>query len=964
MILSANPVVGGSGRRQGTIVCLLAVTLVVLISFLALAIDIGMLATARTQAQHAADLAALTAARTVNGNPTGSYNQATATTNAQNVLSYNYILAGKFKATQLQLSYGSYDYDQSTQTFSANFPAASGHPSTAIAATVTANNIPGAFSTVMGNQFLPNVWATSQAVHRPRDIALVLDLSGSMRMSTCLGYDFYTTTRTSNNPDPAYPKFGHYSSASAGMQGPSTNRTSAYDNYAIAASNHTYPNSTYSLTYVNNFFSNAAYAATNIRAFDSYTSTDGGQTWTAPSAGATPVLPPGTYTTMPGGDSPLFKNGSSTLYATNVTDVVTGSGWNFNWELDGYSRYTSGSLTNACSGQTDYTSSPFYGYTQGPAYYGKTFFIWPPDPRRHLTTTNDSALIKFFLMDANLNSPGGYTATDFSGAITGPPLNGIYNVTTTPGSHTWPWPNDGGTSLSTYLLTRVFIPGGLRLLTVADTAYLRIMRLYARDYVIDNTGTTSCDWRVRFFGTNDNTKLFNASGSLNPPGSTGMSSAITTYNAILKWITQSPNPFPSQLRAGRVKYYNSIPTAITGTWPDYGSTDQRFWVEYIDYVLGFVQTSAGVYQDVSAMAGYGSDFTWGTLARNTPPTAPGQYMNYSDNPLRPKLRHWFGPLNMIEYLQNYNLDVNVASYNIKQPGDSYEAPVYVGKLGYLGAIDEMENNHPNDWVTIVPYSMPRSAATGTAGRYNTVACPLGTNYAYARSALLFPFSTINADGTCNNTEVTPYDKDPSTNVTPSANFVDIPRADGNTCFSMALMHCYNQFVLTPSTDTTLRTYTSSTPITFPTAMAGGMGRKGAQKVVIFETDGLPNTTATANLVGAGTYSYYKIRYDMNKETSSEYPVVTVYTNNNATVVSQVTSLVQQMATDFSTSRNPFRLYAIGFGPVFSGPDANAALQTLQSMQYYAGTQSSPTTALDPNQIITGTDTQMTSKMSS
>ena len=75
---------------------------------------------------------------------------------------------------------------------------------------------------------------------------------------------------------------------------------------------------------------------------------------------------------------------------------------------------------------------------------------------------------------------------------------------------------------------------------------------------------------------------------------------------------------------------------------------------------------------------------------------------------------------------------------------------------------------------------------------------------------------------------------------PSANFVDTPRADGDTCFAMALMLCYNQFAVTPSTDTTLRTYVTSSPITFPTGMAGGMGRKGAQKVIIFETDGLPN----------------------------------------------------------------------------------------------------------------------------
>ena len=67
------------------------------------------------------------------------------------------------------------------------------------------------------------------------------------------------------------------------------------------------------------------------------------------------------------------------------------------------------------------------------------------------------------------------------------------------------------------------------------------------------------------------------------------------------------------MRAGRITYYASIPTQITGSWPSYGSTDQRFWVEFIDYVLGFRQTSSGVYTDISAMAGYGSDFTWGTI---------------------------------------------------------------------------------------------------------------------------------------------------------------------------------------------------------------------------------------------------------------------------------------------------------------------------------------------------------------
>ena len=107
--------------RRGTIACLMAITCVVLVSFLALAIDIGMLATARTQAQHGADLAALCAARTVNGNPVGGYNVSAATVNAQNILTYNKILGNSITSSQLTLTYGSYDYNQTTQTFSPAF---------------------------------------------------------------------------------------------------------------------------------------------------------------------------------------------------------------------------------------------------------------------------------------------------------------------------------------------------------------------------------------------------------------------------------------------------------------------------------------------------------------------------------------------------------------------------------------------------------------------------------------------------------------------------------------------------------------------------------------------------------------------------------------------------------------------------------------------------------------------------
>jgi hypothetical protein len=910
-----------------------------------------MIAISKTQSQQAADLVALTAARSLNGSAASNYNQSLATTNAQNMLTHNRILGNSIQASQLQLGFGSYDYNQSTQTFAANYPPPTGSPTTAVAATVTTSSSPAGFSRIFGLKILPNLSATAQAVHRPRDIALVMDLSGSMRMGTCLGFDFYPSSRTTNNPDTLIPTFGHYSSSNARLQGPNTNRTSSDASYTISPSNTTAPNAAYARTYVNNFYQNAAYASTLIRAFDSYTSTDGGNTWSPPTSG-TPVLPPASYASTPGGDIPLYVSGLPPTYAKTVKDLIGTGTRNASWELDGYSNYSNGSLSNSASGQSDYTHAPFFGYTQGPGYYGRTFFIWPPDPRQPLTTSSNSAQIKQFLTDF------GYTSSDFSNSTTGPPLSGIYNATSTAGSQTWPWPNDGGSSLSNYLTTKVYLPGGSRKLTTSDSQYQQIMRLYSWNYVIDNLGTTPCDWRKRFFGTSNNSLLFNGSGYLNLPGSTTYS---INYNEILRWITQSPNPFPSQLRAGRVKYYGSIPTAITGSWPSYGSTDQRFWVEFIDHVLGFRQTTAGVYQDVSGMAGYGSDFTWGTTSISAPPSAT-QYMSYTDNPQRPNLRYWFSPITMVDYLQNYNLDVNVANYFYMQPGDSYEAPIYTAKESYQAAINTVQNNHPNDWITLVPYSWPRSSASDPNGRFNCVSCPLGTNYSYAKSALVAPFSTINADGSPNLTEITPYDPDPATGMVPSANFVDTPRADGDTCFAMALMLSYNQLAVTPTSDTTLRGFVTSSPITFPSGMAGGMGRRGAQKVVIFETDGLPNCLATASLVSNGSFSYYQIRYDMNRPSSSDYPSVTPTNLNDRSALNQIYSLIQQLASTYSTTRNPFRLYALGYGPVFQGPNASGALSTLQTMQYYAGTQSSPSTPLAANQIVTGTDAQMSENM--
>ena len=256
---------------------------------------------------------------------------------------------------------------------------------------------------------------------------------------------------------------------------------------------------------------------------------------------------------------PLFKSGSTTTYATDVKDVVGSTTRNAsgNWMATRPTPMARCRTAASSWTQADYATAPFTGYTQGPGYYGKTFFIWPPDPRQPLTTANSPNQIKQFLMDF------GYTASDFSStsvtttltasitssqtsltvdflltfskwlvsnsyrfgnhlgelgfrndldsatrsewddgrntlvkyhcrAVTGPPLSGIYNVTYHHEQPNWPWPNDGGSTLSTYLTSQVYAPASKTKLTNLAAQYQKIMRLYSWNYVVDNLGTFLC----------------------------------------------------------------------------------------------------------------------------------------------------------------------------------------------------------------------------------------------------------------------------------------------------------------------------------------------------------------------------------------------------------------------------------------------------------------------------------------
>ena len=120
---------------------------------------------------------------------------------------------------------------------------------------------------------------------------------------------------------------------------------------------------------------------------------------------------------------------------------------------------------------------------------------------------------------------------------------------------------------------------------------------------------------------------------------------------------------------------------------------------------------------------------------------------------------------------------------------------------------------------------------------------------------------------------------------------------------MPLMLAYNQFQYTSTANTTLRKWITPSAAV-PEGMAGGMGRKGAQKMVIFMTDGAPNTKATAALSAATNPKYYPVRYNSANTTASEYPTVAFVADNDSGVRTEIYGIIDQMKADFSTARKP------------------------------------------------------------
>jgi Flp pilus assembly protein TadG len=935
----------GSGRR-GTILPMLAVCLVTLVGFVALAIDLGMVMVARNQAQNGADVAAMTYARAIDGS--ASSNLTNAQAKGKEAAMANGILGSPIQDSEIVFTPGYYSYDQGTTTFTPVLSAPSPPDNYNLTQAVVTRTSDTAFARVFNlTSFTVN--AVAIAAHRPRDICIVLDYSGSMNNESdlwnCESY-LGSVNNSPNNNDCVVPTFGPYSSSSSTL-------VNTNSDARVGKSNVTQAFQGFSAL-VDDFFQNNRGA----------------------SAAAAFSLGPDGYASTPGGDNFLkVTQNTGATYTQTVSGTVANTTFDQAFEIHGYSGYTV-NLSTTSGRWADTSTSPagirgFSGYTQGPRYWGKTFMVWPPDPR--LAGAISQAQVKTWLREL------GYTNNDLILTDTSTPVprnanqkkvQGIFQtVAGVQPTYSWntgtPWPANG-TALAAYLLTvpRPVNPGNPSStsdlpstnpppnMTTSDATFQKIMGLHDRVNLPDHA-----DWRARFFlpgsgssPVTDNTVLWDSTGTWKSPSAGNYK---INYAKILAWIKQSPCPFPSQLRAGRVLYYDAIPNDIPSTaytWTNSNASltssgsnyNERFWKEYIDWVLGLWRDPYGANRGPGfPECSIGPDFTWGTIAVNGKPSSNAtghlfpQYMNYADNPRRPRHRGWFGPMTMVQFMSDTGIF----------PGTVHDISMMPAKIGIHAALLDIKSNHPNDLVSLIMFSRPRiTGEPSEVGQFSKAQFPLSRDYDGMINALYYPPNSGSSD-------VRIWD----------ANGLQTPCAHGdyvaNTATQYGFMLAYNQL----SNSSTLRSQG-----------LGGNGRKGSQRLIVLETDGMANVALNVNFTNSVNAaqginnSYYNIG-STDTITSGGTPS-TVAADAANRLCAPLTG--GTYSPGFALPNKPVIIHCVVFGAIFeqsaSGSEPDNALALCQSISTIGGTGFPPTrtATTDPNfyKICTGTLDQRRDKL--
>ena len=284
------------------------------------------------------------------------------------------------------------------------------------------------------------------------------------------------------------------------------------------------------------------------------------------------------------------------------------------------------------------------------------------------------------------------------------------------------------------------------------------------------------------------------------------------------------------------------------------------------------------------------------------------FMNPADNPKRPRHGFWFGPMTMIQYMSDTGIF----------PGVTTDISMLPAKLGIQGALTDIQNNHPNDQVTMLMFSRPHYSGEPTAqGQFTYPVNSLSNNYTQMINSLWFPPNSSTSD-------VTPWD----------SNGLNTPHGhgdyDANTATSYGLMLAYNQF--------------SSSGVLSSSGQGGGLGRKGSQRLIILETDGMANQSSAVSFVNSVTRgsnptnnSYFNIGGDNASASSADASQDAI--NVATKICAQTTDNTN--GPGFATPTKSVILHCIAFGALFepdaSGSEGATAMTLLQNLSAIGGT---------------------------
>ncbi len=484
-----------------------------------------------------------------------------------------------------------------------------------------------------------------------------------------------------------------------------------------------------------------------------------------------------------------------------------------------------------------------------------------------------------------------------------------------------------------------------------------------------------CDWRRRFFLRGDgvafnpqtdniNNILFGSSAGhvLNTvTTSTGSGGASNTpgyyrinYAAVIAWLKSGPQVLPTNLRAGRILYYGSMPSDLT-TGATGDANDKMFLRQYIHYVLGVGQFDSSnapiqswTYNAPEMMAGVESRNPFGTLSLNSgsPNTAPSQYkptgsntvnnvkpyMNYSDNINRPRQHFWFGPQTMVSFIERRDGNGSRAWW----AGTVHETQCWQLKVAVNSCLDDIQYNHPNDCVG--------EAFFANRSNFMVPMAPMGQDWFTLKNVLFFRQDTVAAlkANSASTIEHRPY------TATFATNTAKVPNGYNGTDANSGMAIAFN--LLSSSTQLNSTDYSTK-------------GRKGAAKIVIFETDGVPNVTNNWSITGTGVDTRYQ-----NSGTAVLWTGDSTLDSDAQAAVAVAQKIAAPVSTSgvsgYSTPTTPARVYSIAFGDLFNGypntssmsSDGTDALRFLLRVQQVGNTSGAgdpPAVGLPPEQVITG-----------